>query len=310
MFQNDHPARTLQLQRNDELARLDAEARGEYHQRFRDRITTIVGEDWPEPRTTSDLVALAGRVQTLAGDARSAEAIAAAQGTPITSDHLTHLQALRERIHLDISNQQPSRYGDDQNRESFFAHNKTLQPLVEKWDEAMENRDARIADLAAFIPQEVARCQLVGPAYIDGAVADCFSENILASFRRRDYGVPTLQLACRLGVAGENPENLWSAHLHSGTREYAVRLLPGPAELTTEGVAEYHRAVVAPIESELQACYAGIYGSAPASRVKAAQQALQQLSQPLLEEWRLQQISGATPAFSSSCPYCLAGLRI
>jgi hypothetical protein len=91
-FDSDHPLNTTFHERNDELARFDAAARGEYYARFRGRVTQIVGDDWPDPHTTPDLVNLAARVRRLAGDAQDAEAIAAAQGTPISSDHLVVLR--------------------------------------------------------------------------------------------------------------------------------------------------------------------------------------------------------------------------
>lgn len=310
MFSSDHPLNAIHHERNDDLARYDAEARGEYHQRFRNRVMKIVGTDWREPQTTADLVALAERVQTLAGDAQNAEAIAAAQGLPITSDHLAHLQVLRDRVQLDVLNEKPPEYGDDQRKESFFAHYRSLRPMLERWEKAIKGRDERLADLAAMIPQAVTMSRLVGPVYIDGAVADCFTEDILARFRRREYSARELQLRCVGDVPGDNPEGLWNGHLHSGIRDYSVRLVKGPAEFTKDGVAEHHRAVVAPIEAELQTCYARINSSSQALNVKKAQKLLADQRQPLIDELMRQKIAGGTPTFSSSCPYCLAAIGL
>lgn len=314
MFHHEHPLAAVYQERDDDLAKFRAHVRAEYHERFRARVIRIVGSDTSDPQTTTDFERLAERLQTLAGDARTAEAVAEAQGTPVTGQHLTNLAVLRDRLHLDVLNENPLEFGDDvggepQNRNAFFAHYRTLRPLLETWESAIAGRDASLADVATLIPQEVAKAGLGPPNYVDATIAACFAEDVLPSLRRREYGVRKLQLRCVGDIPGENAENLWSAYLHSGRSEYKIAEVQGPLELSPEGIAEHHTMVVGPDESELQACYEAIHSSAAVVAMKAAQERLDELRQPLIDELRRQK-TGASPVFSASCPYCLAGVGI
>lgn len=321
----DHPLSALFNERQDELARLDAQARTEYHQRFRARVSAIVGADLPDPQTVSEFTELAARVRTLASDAGKAEAIAAAQGTPISGEHFSHLAVSRDRTQLDLRNEKPlETFVEAQSRSSFLAHHEGLRDHLEQWEAAIQEREAALAAVAVLIPEMITAAHLDSPEYLPGALAGCFTESVSGRLRRRDYVPPPLQLRCvatqmsqvnqaaaRLGNREDTePEPPWNAYLNAGAQECLIRTVVAPLLPTAEAAQAYYEEIVAPIETDLEACYGAILRLPQVDRVKVAQVRLRELGEPILDELKRQKISGVQPVFSSACPYCLAAVGI
>ena len=321
----DDPLHELHIQRQDQIATLEAEARTEYHHRFRARVGLIIGPDIPDPETIRDFRKLAKQMQKLAGNARDAEAIAVAQGTPLSDDHLSHLMVSRDRTQLDLLNEKPlETLVDTQNRASFLAHYEALRDQLEEWETAIQEREAALAAVATLVPQVITAAGLDSPEYIPGELAECFTESVLGRLRRRDYTSPPLRLRCvetpmaqvrkaaaRIGDPERRiPEEPWNAYVNAGVKEYLIRTVPGPVDFNQDGVAAHNETEVAPIEAELQSCYDAILHLPQVDRVKLAQARLKELGEPILEELKRQKISGAQPMFSSACPYCLAAIGI
>ena len=301
--------------RADEIARLQARARAEYHERFRAAVVGVLGAEAEDPQDIGGLEELAEKVRAIADRQERAKRIAEAQGTQVGERHYHLLDGLLEAVQLAVANDRPVNYGDahdgeQQNRDSFAAHFKSVMPALDSWHVTVEGVEAAASGLRDWIPAEVRRRGFTEPDYFGGTVAECFSEITVSRARRRELDEPlSIQLRCVQDVTSKDGQKHWSAYLHSGRAEIKVAELKHEVEEFSEnGMADLNR-VIADMDKDLQACFDAIQRSDAAAQVTAAQDALQALRSPLQDQLRRQRIV-FKPIFSEECSFCLAEIGL
>ena len=200
--------------------------------------------------------------------------------------------------------------GEQQNRDLFAAHFRSVLPELETWHAAIDRLDAAMQSLRDWIPQEVQRRGFVEPDYFDGTVAECFSDLTVERARLHELDEPRkILLRCVQDVTTEGGEERWSAYLHSGRAEIKVAELSHEVEeFSPEGMAEFNK-VIAGLEHDLQECFDALQRSDAARQVAHEQSALSALRQPLIDQLKRTRIT-ANPVFSESCQYCLAEIGL
>ena len=301
--------------RADEIARLEARARAEDHERFRAAVVGVLGAEAGDPQHSEDLEELAEKLCAIADRQERAKLIAEAQGTQVGERHYHLLDSLLEAVQLGIANDRPVNYGDahggeQQNRDSFAAHFKSIMPALDSWHVAVESVEADAQGLRDWISTEVRRRGFAEPDYFDGTVAECLSEITLGRARRHELDEPLrIQLRCVEDVTTEDGQKHWSAYLHSGRAEIRVAELSNKVEEPSEkGMVDLNR-VIAGMEKDLQTCFDAIQRSDAAAQVTAAQDALEALRQSLQDQLRRQRIV-FNPVFSEGCSFCLAEIGL
>jgi hypothetical protein len=301
--------------RQDEIDRLHAKAREEYHERFRAAVVAVLGTVAEEPKDIAALEELAEKLRALAAGDERAKRIAEANGQPVGENQRSLLDHLLTAVQQAVLNHRLVEYGDpadgeQQNRDLFAAHFPSVLPELETWHAAIDRLGAAMECLRGWIPQEVQRRGFVEPDYFDGTVAECFSDLTVQRARLHELGEPRkIQLRCVQDVTTEDGEKRWSAYLHSGRGEIKVgELSHDVEEFTEEGMADFNKAI-ADKEQDLQACFDAIQRSNVARRVAAEQTALSALRQPLIDQLKRTRIT-ANPVFSESCQYCLAEIGL
>lgn len=301
--------------RQDEIDRLHAKARSEYHERFRAAVVDVLGTAAEEPKDIAALEELAEKLRAIAaGDVRATR-IAAANGEPVGPNQRALLEHLLTAVQLAVANHRAVDYGDaadgeQQNRDLFAAHNPSLLPELDTWHAAIDRLDAAIQSLRDWIPQEVRRRGFVGPAYYEGTVAECFSEITVSRARLHELDeAHKIQLRCVQDVTAEHGEKRWSAYLHSGRVEIKIAELSHEVkEFSEEGMGDFKK-VIADMEQDLQGCFDAIQDSDAARRVADEQSALTALQQPLMDKLKLAKVT-ANPVFCETCRHCLAELGL
>lgn len=320
MFEAKSPMAAVYQQQDTELANIAATTRAEYHARFRDRVRAVLGDDVTDPQTLGDVAKIAERLRIAAND----ELLAAHAGTLVDGTHLALLKGSIEGGIMSVLNEREVTFGDDpggaqHNREAVTAHFEALAAELEKWQAAIEECDQRLAAAAAVVPREVTSHKLDSSPFLEDAIVECFTEHLIPLLQRREpLDTPWVQLRCVQdvgafqAVVGElllSPERRWSAYQHSAMREYKVAEFDNlMTEFTDEGAIE-HNKFVAGLEAQLRDCSDAVTGASEIAEVRAAQEAIKRLKQPLVDELRRQNVSFA-PRFATDCPYCrgLAGV--
>ncbi len=303
--------------RQDEIASLNAKARADYHERFRVAVIGVLGADTADPEDVAGLEELAEKLRALAAGEERATRVAAAHGRPVGANHRALLDGLLTGVQLAAANQRAVDYGDapdgeQHNRESFAAHAPaSLMRALDTWHAAVERLERAVQTLRDWIPQEVQRRGFIDPEYVEGTVAECFSEVTVGRARRHELGEPlSIHLRCVQDVmTTEDGEKRWSAYLHSGRAEVKVAELSHEIkEFSDEGMADLNK-VIAAMDHDLQACFDALQRSDSARQVADEQSALGTLQQPLVDQLKLNKIT-ANPVFSESCPYCLSEIGL
>ena len=301
--------------RQDEIDRLHAKARSEYHERFRAAVVRVLGTVADEPKDIAALEELAETLRAVAAGDERATRIAHANGQPVSENQRALLDHLLTAVQLAVANHRVIDYGDpadgeQQNRDLFAAHFPSLLPELDTWQAAIDRLDAAVQTLRDWIPQAVQQLGFVEPTYFNGTVAECFSEITVGRARRHELDEPQqIRLRCVQDVTTENGEKRWSAYLHSGRAEIKVAELTYEVEeFSDEGMADLNK-IMADMEVDLQACFEAVQSSDAARRVAAEQTALSALRQPLMDQLKRTKIT-ANPVFSESCRYCLAEIGL
>jgi hypothetical protein len=301
--------------RQDEIDRVQAKARSEYHERFRASVVGVLGADADEPTDIAALEELAEKLRAVAAGDETAKRIAEAHGQPVGPNQRALLDGLLTRVQLAVANHNAVDYddaadGEQHNRDLFAAHFPTLMPEIDTWHAAVESRETAVQSLRDWIPQEVRRRGFIEPDYFEGTVAACFSEVTVGRARRQELNEPfTVRLRCVQDVVADDGEKRWSAYLHSGREEIKVAELSHEVnEFTEEGTADLNKTIAA-MEQDLQECFDALQGSEAARWVADAQNALNDLRQPLMDRLKLIR-NTANPVFSESCRYCLAEIGL
>jgi hypothetical protein len=301
--------------RQDEIDRIQARARSEYHERFRASVAGALGEDAEEPTDIAALEELAEKLRAAVAEDERAKRIADAVGQPVGPNQRALLDGLLTRVHLAVANHNAVDYddapdGEPHNRDLFAAHFPALIPQLDTWHAAVEGRETAVRSLRDWIPQEVQRRGFIEPHYFNGTMAACFSEVTVGRARRQELDDPfTVRIRCVQDVAADDGEKGWSAYVHSGREEVKVAELSHELkEFTEEGTAELNK-IIAAMEQDLQACFDALQRSDAAPQVADAQSALNDLRQPLLDRLKLIR-NTANPVFSDTCRYCLAEIGL
>jgi hypothetical protein len=302
--------------RQDEIGSLHAQARAEYHERFRAAVIGVLGADGEDPEDITALEELAEKLRAVAAGEERATRVAGAHGRPVGANHRALLDGLLTGVQLAVANQRAVDYGDasdgeQHNRQSFTAHAPpSLMPALDTWHATVERLERAAQSLRDWIPQEVQRRGFIEPDYVEGTVAECFSDVTVGRARRHELDEPlTIRLRRVQDVTTEDGEKRWSAYLHSGRAEVKVAELSQEVkEFSEEGLADLNK-VIAGIDHDLQACFDALQGSDAARQVADEQRALGALQQPLMDQLKLNKIT-ANPVFSESCPYCLSEIGL
>ena len=301
--------------RQDEIDRLHAKAREEYHERFRAGVVAVLGTVAEEPKDIAGLEELAEKLRAIAAGDERATRIAEANGQPVGENQRELLDHLLTAVQQAVLNHRPVDYGDSadgeqQNRDMFAAHFPLVLPELETWHAAIDRLDAAMQSLRGRIPHEVQRRGFVEPDYFDGTVAECFSDLTVERARLHELDERRkIQLRCVEDVTTEDGGKRWSAYLHSGREEIKVAELSHEVEeFTVEGMADFNM-VIAGLEHDLQECFDALQRSDAARQVAAEQSALSALRQPLIDQLKRSRIT-ANPVFSESCRYCLAEIGL
>lgn len=311
IFETDSEAWTAYEKREDEIDRIHAQARAEYHERFRAQIVDVLGDEARNPDSINDLERLAERLSEAAERKRRDDMVAGARGRPVGARHRSLLEATLDRFQLAVLNEQAMDYGDapggePQNRSSFEAHFKALRADVSAWHGAVQRIADASQELREFIAQEVRGRGFTEPDYIDGTVEECFSEVSVRRALGREGNEPKeIHLRCVGATTTPEGGQRWSAYLHSGTHELkAAELDHDVTEFSEDAMAELNE-IIAGMDQNLQACFDAIQRSDAAARVTEAHDALLALKQPLLDRLRPLKIAFG-PVFSEDCAFCLA----
>jgi hypothetical protein len=301
--------------RQDEIDRIHAKARAEYHERFRAAVVAVLGTAAEDPKDIAALEELAERLRAVATGEERATRVAQANGQPIGSNQRALLDHLLTAVQLAVVNHRAVDYGDaadgeQQNRDLFAAHFPSLIPGLDTWHAAVKRVETAVQRLRDWIPQEVQRRGFVEPDYFDGTVAECFSEVTVGRARRHELDDPLrINLRCVQDVTTADGEKRWSAYLHSGRAEVKVAELNHEVkEFSEEGMADFNR-VIAGLDDDLQTCFDAIQSSDAAGRVADEQSALSALRQPLIDQLKPTKFT-ANPVFSDTCQYCLAEIGL
>lgn len=139
--------------------------------------SAFLGAEAEDPQDIGGLEELAEKVRAIADRQERAKRIAEAQGTQVGERHYHLLEA----VQLTVAHDRPVNYadahdGEQQNRDSFTAHFKSVMPALDTWHVAVEGVEAAASGLRDWIPAEVRRRGFTEPDYFDGTVAECFSE--------------------------------------------------------------------------------------------------------------------------------------
>jgi hypothetical protein len=301
--------------RQDEIDRIHAKARSEYHERFRAAVVAVLGTAAEEPKDIAALEELAEKLRAVAAGEERATRVTEANGQPVGPNQRALLDHLSTAVQLAVANHRAVDYGDaadgePQNRDLFAAHFPSLMPALDTWHTAVERVETAVQRLRDWIQQEVQRRGFIEPDYFEGTVAECFSEVTVGRARRHELDDPLkINLRCVQDVTTEDGEKRWSAYLHSGRAEVKVAELSHEVkEFSEEGMADFNR-VIAGLDDDLQACFDAIQSSDAARRVADEQRALSALRQPLIDQLKLTKFT-ANPVFSETCQYCLAEIGL
>ena len=301
--------------RQDEIDRLHANARSEYHERFRAAVVAVLGTVAEEPKDIGALEELAEKLRAVAAGDETATRVAEASGQPVGPNQRALLDHLLTAVQLAVANHRAVDYGDAddgerQNRDLFAAHFPSLLPELDTWHAAIDRLEAAVQSLCGWIPQEVQQRGFIDPDYYRGTVAECFSEVTVGRARRHELDEPhKIQLRCVQDVTTEDGEKRWSAYLHSGRAEIKVAELSYEVkEFSEEGMADLNK-IIAGMEYDLQACFDALQRSDAARQVADEQRSLTALQQPLMDKLKLIKFT-ANPVFSESCRYCLAEIGL
>jgi hypothetical protein len=315
IFETDSEAWTAYEKREDEIDRIHAQARTEYHERFRGQVVDVLGDDARSPNSINDLGRLAERLIEAAEIKRRADLVAGAGARLVGPRHRSLLEAMLDRFQLAVLNEQAMDYGDapggePQNQSSFDAHFKSLRPDVVGWHGAVHRLVDASQELRDFIAREVPGCGFTEPDYNGGTVEECFTEVSVRRALGREGNEPKeIHLRCVGDSTTPEGGQRWSAYLHSGTRELKVAELDYDiAELSEDGTEGLNE-IIAGMDQDLQACFDAIQRSDAAAGVTEAHDALLALKQPLLDRFRPLKVA-FEPVFSEDCTYCLAELGL
>jgi hypothetical protein len=304
-------ARVLNQEDRDEIERLHARARTEYHERFRTSLVDVLGEDANDPQTIAELDGLAGKLRGIADQKRRADLVATAQGRQVGPAHRSLLGGLLESVQLAVLNGRVVDYsdapdGEPQNQDSFAAHFESLMPTLDEHRAAVQQLELATQSLRGWVEHEVHRRGFTKPGYLEGTVTECFSEISVDRALRGELSESlVIHLRCVEGITTPEGEKYWSANLHSGRREVKVAQLRHVVkEFSEEGMAPLNR-IIAGMDRDLQACFDAIQDSDAAAEVAASRDALRELRQPLMDRLKRLRIA-FDPVFTGSCPFCLA----
>ena len=253
-----------------------------YHERFRERVTRIVGAESQlaigEPRTLADLQAIA--------DALAAGAEGQQPVELVSADHKQQLRAILEHLQVRLRRQEQLDFGDPVGGirlygRAFEAHFPQLLARVEQWNEAVRAVKAAHAEYAEMLAVEADKLEIVPPTYDRDVILRTLSE------RTR----PSLHLALEEWPAEDVPVRAYE----DGRVEFA-----GILTQVAKPVAPAHlQKLVAPLT---EICMRARH-LPQVSTIAATQDALTRLIQPFLDELRLE-LFVERIRVATDCPVC------